>query len=142
MILVAAFFVSVATFAQDSEKASEKASGLNFLKVDSFKQAQLLAQNSKKILMVDVYATWCGPCQMLSKNVFPSSSVESLNSTIVAYKIDAEKGEGPSFAKSMSVTAYPTLIFFKNGKEVARMVGAPTSPSAFVTAVKKALADI
>lgn len=133
--------IAVALFGFITTSFAQKASGLNFLKDMTVAQAQTSATEKGKILMMDVYASWCGPCKKLSANVFPSATVESLNSKIVAYKLNAEEGEGPAYAKQYKVSAYPTLIFFKGGKEVARMVGAPLDPAEFVKAVNEKLSE-
>jgi thiol-disulfide isomerase/thioredoxin len=67
---------------------------------------------------VDVYTTWCRPCKVLDKDVFPNERVGELyNKNFINYKVDAEKGEGLEIAKKYGVAQYPTLIYLDNKLE-------------------------
>lgn len=91
----------------------------------TLKELLALADEQDKYLFVDVYATWCGPCQIMAKQIFPQQKVgEFFNKTFVNAKFNAEKGEGVDVAKRYSVKAYPTfLILDSDGEEVGRIVG-------------------
>lgn len=84
------------------------------------------AKKAKKMIFVDAYTTWCGPCKWLSANVFTDKAVgEHHNAQYINYKLDMEKGEGPKFAQDFGVAAYPTLLYFnKDGELAHRLVGA------------------
>ncbi len=70
------------------------------------------AKKQDKIIFIDFYTTWCGPCKMLVKSVFPKKEVgDFFNKHFINYKVDAEKGEGVSLAKKYGVKAFPTLVF-------------------------------
>lgn len=70
------------------------------------------AKAENKLIFLDTYTTWCGPCQWMDKNVYPDAKVdERFNAQFVNYKIDAEKGEGIDLARKYQVTAYPTYLF-------------------------------
>ena len=72
------------------------------------------AQQTNKPIFVDVYTTWCGPCKMMDKDIFPLDEVGKVyNTGFICYHLDAEKGEGISFAKKYEVRAYPTYLFIK-----------------------------
>lgn len=73
--------------------------------------------NSGEVL-VDFFATWCGPCRMLSP-VLEELSSDRLDVKIV--KIDVD--ECPNLARSFGVMSIPTLLLFKDGKEVAKENG-------------------
>lgn len=83
------------------------------------------AAKEKKLVFVDVYTTWCGPCKLLKRSTFPDKAVgEYFNAKFVSTAIDAEKGEGVDFATKYNVQGYPTmLILDKDGKELARTMG-------------------
>ncbi len=68
--------------------------------------------------IVDFYATWCGPCKMLSP-VFESVSEEIKDTKFI--KVDVDKFE--ELCRNYKVMSVPTLILFENGKEVKRKIG-------------------
>jgi thioredoxin-related protein len=70
------------------------------------------AAQENKLVFIDAYTTWCGPCKQMSKEVFTQNEVAKFyNQKFVNYKIDMEKGEGPTLAKRYKVAQYPTLLF-------------------------------
>jgi thioredoxin 1 len=75
--------------------------------------------NSEKPTLVDFFATWCGPCQMLSPILEEVSS--EVGDTAKVLKVDIEKNM--DFARQYNVRSVPTLIIFKEGKEVWRKSG-------------------
>jgi thiol-disulfide isomerase/thioredoxin len=92
--------------------------GIDF-NVNSFEEAIKTAKAENKLIFVDAYTTWCGPCKWMAKNVFTEGKVgDYFNKSFVNFKIDMEKGEGPKLAKAWKITGYPTLIFINKNKEV------------------------
>jgi len=75
--------------------------------------------NSEKPTLVDFFTTWCGPCQMLSP-ILEEVSIE-VGDTAKVLKVDIEKNM--DFARQYNVRSVPTLIIFKEGKEVWRKSG-------------------
>lgn len=73
---------------------------------------------SNGYILVDFYATWCGPCKMMH-SVLEEVSTERSNVKIM--QIDVDKAE--DVAKEYGVMSIPTLILFKNGVEVAKKIG-------------------
>ena len=85
--------------------------GINFENSD-FKTALAKATAENKIVFIDAYTTWCGPCKWMSKNVFTDEKVGTFyNDKFVNLKVDMEKGEGKDIARTYEVYAYPTLLF-------------------------------
>ncbi|ATN05996.1 thiol:disulfide interchange protein [Chryseobacterium indologenes] len=89
--------------------------------------ASILAKAKKenKLIFVDAYASWCGPCKLMVKNIFPLKNVgDYYNSHFINAKIDMEKGEGIDLAKKYNVKAFPTYLFIDgNGEAVHRTLG-------------------
>ncbi|XP_010533400.1 PREDICTED: thioredoxin Y2, chloroplastic [Tarenaya hassleriana] len=89
-------------------------------KKQSFDSFDDLLQSSQKPVLVDFYATWCGPCQ------FMVPVLEEVNATlkdkIQVVKIDTEKY--PNLADRYQIAALPTFILFKDGKLLDRFEGA------------------
>ncbi len=99
-----------------SKNSSE--SGIQFTSV-SFDEALKLAKKEKKNIFLDAYASWCGPCKMLKRNVFPQKEVgDFFNTNFINMAIDMEQGEGPQLARKYNVQAYPTLLFINSKGEV------------------------
>ncbi|WP_072682336.1 co-chaperone YbbN [Arcobacter sp. LA11] len=72
-----------------------------------------------KNAIVDFYATWCPPCKVLAKNLILFDKVKPAD--VVIYKIDID--EYMNLAKKYNVRSLPTLIYFKDGKVIAKEVG-------------------
>lgn len=74
-------------------------------------KATSLAKEQNKLIFLDLYATWCGPCKMLKKNTFADQEVAGFfNENFINITVDAEKGLGPKLAKTYRISGYPTLI--------------------------------
>lgn len=101
------------------------AQGIEF-EQGTFNEALQKAKNEKKILFMDSYTTWCGPCKMMSKEVFPQKEVgDFFNEHFVSIKIDMEKGEGIDLRETYDVQSFPTLLFIDaEGKELTKIIGA------------------
>ena len=100
------------------------AQGVNFRPV-SYAEAMELAVKEKKMVFIDFYTEWCGPCKRMSKEVFPQQEVgEYFNRTFISLKLDAEKREGLELAKKYAVKAFPTFVVLSpDGAEVYRTSG-------------------
>ena len=73
--------------------------------------------------LVDFFATWCGPCKMLSPII---ENIANSRDNIKVAKVDVDKHE--DLAKTYGVTSIPTLILFKHGQVVATKVGFVAEP--------------
>lgn len=82
---------------------------------DNFTREVLM---SNGLVIVDFFATWCGPCKMLS-SVLENISNENKNIKIVRVDVD----DNPKVSKKYNIRSIPKLIFFKNGKEVDEIIG-------------------
>jgi thiol-disulfide isomerase/thioredoxin len=84
------------------------------------------AKAQNKLIFMDVYTSWCGPCKKMASQTFTQKEVgDFYNTNFICYKIDAEKGEGIAIAKKYEVTAYPNCLYITGNGELAyRFVGA------------------
>jgi thiol-disulfide isomerase/thioredoxin len=98
------------------------------------------AKQQNKIIFLDAYTSWCGPCKMMARNTFTDAEVGKFyNANFVNAKIDMEKGEGPDLAQRYNVEAYPTLLYINgNGDVVHRALGYH-EPEQFLAVGRKAL---
>ncbi|MCI9027739.1 MAG: thioredoxin [Lawsonibacter sp.] len=87
-----------------------------------------------KLMMVDFWADWCGPCQMLGPVI--ESLAEKYEGKAIVGKVNTdEEGE---LAMRYTVMNIPTVIFFKDGKEIDRKVGV-MPPDAFIQVLEQNL---
>lgn len=84
-----------------------------------------LAKKEKKLVFIDAMASWCGPCKMMEKNIFPQPKVaEFYNANFINASFDMEKGEGRDIAQKFGVQSYPTYLFINgDGELVSRNMG-------------------
>ena len=73
-----------------------------------------------KLLVVDFFATWCGPCKKLSPTLDEVS--EELGEQVNIVKVDVDESE--DLAMNYGIRSVPTVLFFKNGQQVDKFVGA------------------
>lgn len=117
-------FTLCALFALTSFAQTE---GVNF-EHGTLQEALNKAKANKKgakLVFLDCFTTWCGPCKYMANEVFPKKEAgDYFNKKFVNIKIDMEKGEGIELAKKYAVAAYPTfLILDAEGNEIGRVVG-------------------
>ena len=84
---------------------------------DSFSDDVL---TSKTPVLVDFWATWCGPCRMVAPVLEEIAAEKSGQLTVAKLAVDAN----PNTARDFQVVSIPTLILFKDGEPVKRIVGA------------------
>lgn len=91
----------------------------------TFNEALVKAQKENKLIFMDCYTSWCGPCKMMSEQVFVQAPVgELFNKNFINLKIDMEKGEGKELAQKYAISVYPTMLLLDGkGNIVHRIIG-------------------
>ncbi|KAF4631922.1 hypothetical protein G7Y89_g6205 [Cudoniella acicularis] len=89
------------------------------------------AIKDNKIVILDAFAVWCGPCKVIAPTLVKYSD-EFPNAHFI--KIDVD--EVPDVAEELGITAMPTFLIFKDGKQEAKVVGA--NPQALLSAIQAA----
>ena len=124
--LMLVFVLAGASLAFVSSTDSPKgADGINFQHM-TLADAMKLAKKEKKIIFIDVYTGWCGPCKSMAATTFKDAKVgERFNKAYVNLKLDAEKdADGIKVAQEYRVTGYPTFLFIDaTGKLKKRLMG-------------------
>jgi thioredoxin 1 len=89
--------------------------GINFFH-GSWEEALALAEKENKLIFLDAYASWCGPCKMMARTTFMEKEVgDYFNENFINFKMDMEKhAEGPRLSNALYLTAYPTLYFLNS----------------------------
>lgn len=137
LILLVSVFVlqsSKSHYPNDNEET-----GIQFT---SGKWAEILqkAKEENKLIFLDAYASWCGPCKMMNKRVFSKEKIGKFyNKNFINVKIDMEKGEGPQLARTYKVRAYPSLYFIDHNGNVKLSAIGYQPPDKFLAMGKRAL---
>ena len=101
---------------------------VEFMEIASFQDmetARQQAANEKLMLFVDVYATWCGPCKVMDREVYTDPAVALyMNSNFVNVRLDGESDYGRRYAADQGLQGYPSMfVFAPNGELVRSIVG-------------------
>ena len=128
--------LSINVFAGNTPVKKDGTTGIQFFN-GTFKEALAKAKKENKMVMMDCYTTWCGPCKMLKKQVFVDKALgDYMNEKYVCIAMDYENGEGPAVAQIYPVDGYPTLYFMDSaGKKKNTMVGVPNPVSGAAGAI-------
>ena len=129
IIVIIIFIIALIFLSMYMNKSENTSNTTSILKVTSnnFEQEVL---NSEKIVLVDFYADWCGPCKIFSP-ILEDISNEYDSVKVVKVNIDDEI----ELAQHYGVTSVPTLIIIQNGRVVDRSVGA-VSKLAIINMIK------
>lgn len=130
IILIASFVGG--SFAQESE-------GIRFFE-GTWDEALQLAKKEKKMIFMDCYSTWCGPCANMVRKVFPQKEVgDFYNRNFINVKFNMEKGEGIALCQRYNVVGYPTYLFITEEGFVTLMSAGFMEADKFLELGKKAV---
>lgn len=108
----------------------------------AWKDIKAKAKKENKLIFVDAYTTWCGPCKQMARMVFTNdTAADYYNANFINAKIDMEKGEGPEIAKQYNVACYPNLLFIDGDGNLVHRVAGSMPVSSFVDLGKTAKDD-
>jgi thiol-disulfide isomerase/thioredoxin len=115
------------------------AQGIEFFH-GSLAEALKKAKTEEKMVFIDCFTTWCGPCKRMAATVFPDPEVGAfINENFIALKVDMEKEGGSEISDKYIISAYPTLLFLdSDGKLAQKKVGA-LSAEALIDAGRKVM---
>jgi len=117
-------FISLCT-ALSLTAQHDGAEGIEF-EDSNWAEANSTAIEANKLLFLEAFTSWCGPCKKMAREVFPDTQVgKFFNENFVNVSMNMEKGEGIKLAEKYKVMAYPTMIFVnpKDGSVVHRATG-------------------
>lgn len=103
----------------------------------TYDEAINAAKAENKLVFMDFYTDWCGPCKRMMNDVFPQKEVgDFMNEKFVCIKLNAEK-EGKELAKLYKVTAYPTFVGINTNKEIVFTKVGGSSANVFVADIER-----
>lgn len=125
-LLAVVIFLGQKFYQNQTDEQARKmlaASGMNFYD-DSIDKALQKAAKEKKNLMLYFYASWCGVCQKMKKEVFSNARIHTFyNTNFVNMALNIEK-EGKTLSEKYDVDSFPAMIFInENGKIIQKIVG-------------------
>jgi thiol-disulfide isomerase/thioredoxin len=131
-LLVFLLTLSLGTFAQ----------GIDFFH-GTWEEALAKSEAEGKLIFVDAYTTWCGPCKRMSADVFPLEEVgDVFNANFINVKLDMEKEESSSFREVHRVRAYPTLFFINARNEAVHTTVGGKQAASLITEANAAIAKM
>ncbi len=122
--------VSFAAGAAPAETPKAAPVHVPFVEGKPFAEVLRRAKAEKKVVMLDVVASWCGPCKIMDKTTFSDASVvQWAKAHAVPARVDAEKGEGRKVSARYQAFSFPTVVFLDgDGNEIDRLVGGYQAP--------------
>lgn len=141
-ILVFAFIPKENQSRYGANKISSNDGGIQFIEAD-WGKALAEAKKQHKLIFLDAYASWCGPCKLLKKKTFTDKAAgDFFNTNYINVAIDMEKGDGPGLGEKYAVNAYPTLIIADSAGNIVTFTQGFISPKQLIEFGKYGLTQI
>jgi thioredoxin 1 len=149
--LTLALLVGSASFAAGAKPVSNDLSikgdgdateiGIKFFE-GTWTEALEAAKKDKKVIFLDAYASWCGPCKRMSAYTFTDEEVGTyFNENFISYKMDMEKHtDGPRLSTKYGLQAYPTLYFVDSEENIVHQSLGYMEPAQLISAGEAAVA--
>lgn len=100
-----------------------EAAGIHFTEM-TFQEALAEAKKENKLIFIDIYATWCGPCKKLKKYTFSDEKVGTFyNDNFINISFDGEQNEGLNVMNKYHLSSYPSLLFVDASGKVVHQSG-------------------
>jgi len=116
--------------------------GIAFDTTSTWSKLLEISLNQKRLIFIDCYTSWCGPCKGMAKEVFPDIAVgEFMNNHFICTKRDMEKGEGIILNKKYKkfIPGYPTYLLINSNEDVVFQVSGFMKPELFIAKMKEGL---
>jgi thioredoxin 1 len=110
--------------AQAAAQQKESPAEIKFTE-ESFQQVLATAKSTHKMIFVDAFATWCGPCKQMQKTTFKDARAAAyFNEHFINCAVNVEKGDGVDLAKRWQIEGLPTLLILdEHGNVLANHTG-------------------
>jgi len=146
-------FLATALLFSLSSDVKAQGNGIKFERDLNWEQVKTKAKATGKHIFVDVFATWCGTCKWMDKNVYESLKVgEFINDKFISVKVQCDTSKtdneqvkawhstAEKMMKDYKIKSYPTFLFFSpNGKLVHKFTAGGVTDTSFITLAKNAL---
>ncbi|MGZ3885506.1 MAG: thioredoxin domain-containing protein [Bacteroidia bacterium] len=131
------FFLLITGFAFNFALVAQNRS-INF-DHSTFSELKEKAAKEKKLVFIDAFTTWCGPCIYMAASIFTNDTVaDYYNAGFINAKIDMEKGEGLEIAKQYDVKCYPTFLFVNGDGKLVHRISGSMNAREFIAAAEDA----
>lgn len=139
-LLVALIVIPLFSLARGKTSFVKEEIGVNFLDI-SYQEALNKAKSENKLIFIDCYTSWCGPCKLMMNTVFKDEKVATfMNDQFINLKLNMEEeGDGQMIYSNYKIISFPTyLILDSKGTIINRFEGSSDS-IAFMEKIKKTI---
>lgn len=140
--LVMALCIFLVGITAGKAQTTEQLKGIHFF-AGTYKAALAKAQAENKPIFVNIYATWCAPCNLLESIVFTNKKVGIYyDAHFVCLSLNGEQGEGAQLAQDFGIQGYPSLIFLNKTGTTMMYDAGYRGPRAFIKTGENAFTQL